>query len=247
MSDQRKQQLVEQYEDLALSMLMEDYAQAEGERLLREFEEAERNGGLPEMPEELDRKCRNLIETSFAKQARGQRLKKIVRMASKAAVYAAVFLGLSTITILSVDALRMPVLNFLMDQSGRYSTVIYQNDPVTQIPEGDPVLARFESNLPEGYQVIEKNTRNSHNAIYCENTNQDLLCLLKAQSNGGLNIDAEIKEYIDLDFSGYEAVFWEKDRYCLMWLKDDSQTVYTLVSTGLDESDFWEFAYMLVE
>lgn len=71
MSDQRKQQLVEQYEDLALSMLMEDYAQAEGERLLREFEEAERNGGLPEMPEELDRKCRNLIETSFAKQARG--------------------------------------------------------------------------------------------------------------------------------------------------------------------------------
>ena len=71
MSDQRKQQLVEQYEDLALSMLMEDYAQAEGERLLREFEEAERNGELPEMPEELDRKCRNLIETSFAKQARG--------------------------------------------------------------------------------------------------------------------------------------------------------------------------------
>lgn len=247
MSDQRKQQLVEQYEDLALSMLMEDYAQAEGERLLREFEEAERNGGLPEMPEELDRKCRNLIETSFAKQARGQRLKKIVRMASKAAVYAAVFLGLSTITILSVDALRMPVLNFLMDQSGRYSTVVYQNDPVTEIPEGDPVLARFESNLPKEYQIVDKSTRNSHGAVYCENTVQDLLCLLSTKSNGGLNIDAEITEYTDLNFSGYEAVFWEKDGYSLMWLDENTEIVYTLFANGLEENIFWEFAYMLVE
>lgn len=247
MSDQRKQQLVEQYEDLALSMLMEDYAQAEGERLLREFEEAERNGGLPEMPEELDRKCRNLIETSFAKQARGQRLKKIVRMASKAAVYAAVFLGLSTITILSVDALRMPVLNFLMDQSGRYSTVVYQNDPVTQIPEGDPVLARFESNLPEGYLVIESNISKINGYIYCENTEADSIYLFFTEAFGELNIDAEIAEYTDLSFSGYEAVSWEKDGYSLMWLDDDAEMVYTVFANGLDQNTFWEFAYMLVE
>lgn len=247
MSDQRKQQLVEQYEDLALSMLMEDYAQAEGERLLREFEEAERNGELPEMPEELDRKCRNLIETSFAKQARGQRLKKIVRMASKAAVYAAVFLGLSTITILSVDALRMPVLNFLMDQSGRYSTVVYQNDPVTQIPEGDPVLARFESNLPEGYQVVDSNIDNANGFIYCENADKRSINLFFTKAVGGLNIDAEVTEYIDLSFCGYEAVFWEKNGHNLMWLDDDSEIVYTLFSNGLDEISFWKSAYILVE
>lgn len=246
MSDQRKQQLVEQYEDLALSMLMEDYAQAEGERLLREFEEAERNGELPEMPEELDRKCRNLIETSFAKQARGQRLKKIVRMASKAAVYAAVFLGLSTITILSVDALRMPVLNFLMDQSGRYSTVVYQNDPVTEIPEGDPVLARFESNLPKGYQIIDANIHDANGYIYCADTDNNLLCIQNSKSSGGLNIDAEVAEYIDLDFSGHEAVFWKKDGYSLMWLDDNTEIVYTLFSNSLDEKTFWKFAYMLV-
>jgi len=162
-------------------------------------------------------------------------------------VYAAVFLGLSTITILSVDALRMPVLNFLMDQSGRYSTVVYQNDPVTQIPEGDPVLARFENNLPKGYQVVDSNIHEANGYIYCEDANHNLLCLQNSKSAGGLNIDAEVEEYIDLNFSGYEAVFWEKDRYCLIWLEDDLQTVYTLVSTGLDESTFWEFAYMLVE
>lgn len=247
MSDQRKQQLVEQYEDLALSMLMEDYAQAEGERLLREFEEAERNGELPEMPEELDRKCRNLIETSFAKQARGQRLKKIVRMASKAAVYAAVFLGLSTITILSVDALRMPVLNFLMDQSGRYSTVVYQNDPVTQIPEGDPVLARFESNLPDGYTIVDREDWDSNYSVIGEDLNNNTIHLKSSKSSGGLNIDAEVTEYIEKDFSGYEAVFWEKDGYSLMWLDDNVETVYTLFVNGLDDNAFWEFAYMLVE
>ena len=247
MSDQRKQQLVEQYEDLALSMLMEDYAHAEGERLLREFEEAERNGELPEMPEELDRKCRNLIETSFAKQARGQRLKKIVRMASKAAVYAAVFLGLSTITILSVDALRMPVLNFLMDQSGRYSTVVYQNDPVTEIPEGDPVLARFESNLPEGYRVVDRDIRKANTFIYCENEHSNSMYILGSKTGCGLNVDAEVTEYIDLNFVGCEAVFWAKDGYNLMWLEDSTQIVYTFFSNGLDEADFWEFAYMLVE
>lgn len=246
MSDQRKQQLVEQYEDLALSMLMEDYAEAEGERLLREFEEAERNGELPQMPEDLDRKCRNLIETSFAKQARGQRLKKIVRMASKAAVYAAVFLGLSTITILSVDALRMPVLNFLMDQSGRYSTVVYQNDPVTEIPEGDPVLTRFESNLPEGYRVENRNALGSYFTVFCENENQNSIYLKSTLAAGGLNIDAEVDVYVDLSFSGYEAVFWKKDGYSLMWLDDNTEIVYTLFANGLDENAFWKFAYVLV-
>lgn len=247
MSDQRKQQLVEQYEDLALSMLMEDYAQAEGERLLREFEEAERNGELPEMPEELDRKCRNLIETSFAKQARGQRLKKIVRMASKAAVYAAVFLGLSTITILSVDALRMPVLNFLMDQSGRYSTVVYQNDPVTQIPEGDPVLARFENNLPEGYRVVDIDAMGSYFTVFCKSENQDSIYLKSTLSVGGLNIDAEVTEYIDKDLSGHKAVFWDKEGYHLMWLDEETEIVYTLLATGLDENSFWKFAYTLAD
>lgn len=247
MSDQRKQQLVEQYEDLALSMLMEDYAQAEGERLLREFEEAERNGELPEMPEELDRKCRNLIETSFAKQARGQRLKKIVRMASKAAVYAAVFLGLSTITILSVDALRMPVLNFLMDQSGRYSTVVYQNDPVTQIPEGDPVLVRFENNLPKGYQVIDKDIYATNGFIYCENAIKESIYILYSETNCGLNIDAEITNYIDMDFAGRKAVFWDKEGYHLMWLEDDIHMVYTFLATDLDERSFWKLAYTVVE
>lgn len=71
MDDHRKQQLVEQYEDLALSLLMEDYADEEGERLLQDFKAAKRSGELPELPTTLDQKCRKIIDASFAKQNRG--------------------------------------------------------------------------------------------------------------------------------------------------------------------------------
>lgn len=247
MEDQRKQQLVEQYEDLALALLMDDYANEEGERLLREFEAAQQDGDLPEIPAELDRKCRKLINDAFVHQERRTWLKQIGHFTAKAAVVVLVMLGLSTVTVLSVDAIRTPVLNFLMDHSGRYSTVIYDNRTPEEIQGENSVISQLENNLPKGYRVTSKEVSDSVSRVVCEDDNKSIIYIHAIKTDAGLNVDAEVTEYTEVDFSGYEAVFWEKNGYTLMWLDDKTQVVYTFFADGLDINTFWETAYVLSE
>lgn len=70
----KKKKIIEapQY-DLANKILfdiLDDYANGEGKKILDEYEELERNGQLPEMPPELDAKCRRFIRSYCAKGRR---------------------------------------------------------------------------------------------------------------------------------------------------------------------------------
>lgn len=247
MHDERRQQLMEQYEEAAISLLMDKLAEAEGAGLLREFEEASQNGTAMEIPAELDAKCRKLIEETFAKQKRGLRLKRIVAPIAKAAVIVLLLLGLSTATVLSVDALRIPVLNFLADQSGRYSSVIFNNHSDAHDPASDNVAARLENNLPEGYSVVQNSIVGSSGTIVCSNAENHLIYLEVTQTECGLNVDTEDNEYTNAEFGDYQAVFQDKGGYHLRWLNENGQTVYTLVAKGISISEFWELAYAIAE
>lgn len=247
MRDEHRQQLVEQYEEAAISLLMDEYAEADGARLLQEYETAVQNKDLPEIPAELDEKCRKLIEKSFAKQERKMRLKRIRKFAAKAAMVVLTLFGLSTITVLSVDALRIPVLNFLMDQSGRYSTVVFGNNIDKEDVATNSTAIQFENNLPEGYQIVKNSFSGASGTITCEDSSNHIIYLQIAKTDGGLNVDTEGEEYQQQDFGEYAAAFKEKDGYYLMWLDRKSQTVYTLFANGLPIDAFWELAYATAE
>ena len=247
MRDEHRQQLVEQYEEAAISLLMDEYAEADGARLLQEYEAAVRNKDLPEIPVDLDEKCRKLIEKSFTKQEHKLRINRVRRIAAKAAVVVLTLFGLSTITVLSVDALRIPVLNFLMDQSGRYSTGAFDNNIDTEDAAADSTVIQFENNLPDGYEVVQYDFGDTSGLVLCVNKENNIIYLEVDRTTGGLNVDTEDSEYKELDFHGYSAAFQDKEGYSLMWLDDQRQTVYTLFANGLEESIFWRLAYAIAE
>lgn len=79
-----REQLQEEYEDALFALLMYDVAELEGRRA------AEENGRLlndpnARVPEELDRKCLQLINRHFLK-------KKLLRVAKRAGLLAAILL-----------------------------------------------------------------------------------------------------------------------------------------------------------
>lgn len=78
-------------EDDILARLMAEYAEQEGARLWREFEEARAGGEAPQMPESTDRKCRRRIEGEFARQKAQALGKPLLKFAERAA--AAVIVG----------------------------------------------------------------------------------------------------------------------------------------------------------
>ena len=52
-----------EYEDMAVSILLDEYTGLDVDQLLKEYDEAEKNGELPPIPEELDRRCRDLVRS----------------------------------------------------------------------------------------------------------------------------------------------------------------------------------------
>lgn len=244
MMDQRRQQLIEQYEDAALSLLMDEYANEEGERLLKEFEEAKKNGDLPDMPAELDAKCRKLIDQTFAKMERKECLKRIGRSVTKAAVLVFVLLGTLSTMVMSVEAFRVPILNFFFDESERFSSVKTNNSDVAEsINRG--IVYRFESNMPSGFVEIQKEIKDQYSSL-CYANDDNVISLSVVRSSGELIVDTENVETTTVEINGHSVVYIIKDGYQLMWVDEQEESICTLFVRGLDESTFWEFAYSII-
>ena len=79
MGDKRTEELRTQYEEAVVALFMDEYAQEHGKQLLAEFEEAQKNGAIPKISDELDRKCRDQIQKHFRQRRRLQRRKQLIR------------------------------------------------------------------------------------------------------------------------------------------------------------------------
>ena len=55
-----------QMQDMAVSILLDEYTQLDVAQLLKEYDEAEENGELPNVPDTLDAKCEEMIQREFA-------------------------------------------------------------------------------------------------------------------------------------------------------------------------------------
>lgn len=86
MSENKKLELLDQYDDVTFALLMDEYAEEEGARLRKEFEEAQAAGEVSDTSDALDEKCLQMIHRDFAKKRGKENVRKIIRMTSKVAV-----------------------------------------------------------------------------------------------------------------------------------------------------------------
>lgn len=248
MVDNRRQQLDEQYEEIRFSRLMDDYANDEGARLLQEFEQAQVNGDLPDIPAELDEKCRQLIDKSFSKQDRKAQATRIYKLAVKAAVVMLVLLGLSTITVMSVDALRIPVLNFFLRDNKRYSSLTTSEQNENTLIQEEITTKMLGIPIPDGYELVLQDFGDDGSVILCyQDEKNHIIKFQSTPSSQAINIDTEGIEVTEMEINCHDAVFIDKDGFRLVWIDLESEMIFELKATGLDINIFWELAYALAE
>ena len=247
MENKYEENLWEQVECLAFSVIMGEYAKEEGDRLLQEYEELEKNGELMEMPPELDQKCRELISKTLRKQQFVSWMKRTTKSLARVAILVLVLVGVASVTVLSVDSFRIPVLNFLMDESGKYSTVVFDSALPSEKSSVERIINNFESNLPEGYSVQRNQYTGTAGLIYCTNNNKDVIILELTAESKSIIIDTEDTNYTEVPFNELVAVFSSKDGLSLRWLDDANKLMYSLYASALDPDTFWELAYMITE
>ena len=248
MNDEHRQQLLDQYEEAALTLLMDEYAEADGVRLWKEFENAQRNGEVPEIPAELDAHCQKLIQNSLAHKNSKDKFHKVVRILGKVAVSVLVFLGLATTAVLSVDALRVPVLNFFLHHSEKFSSVTFHEPNEYEEIQCDVINKAKEVPLPDGYVLSQQVIGNDGSIkILYENNSEHIIALNVTPSIGQISIDTEAVNQIELKIYDFDAIFIEKDGYRVIWFDVENNFTYSLYADNLESDYFWKLVYRIAE
>ena len=245
--DQRKDQLIQQYEEAALGLLMEEYANAQGGLLLEKFRTEAEQGDMT-MPGELDAKCEKLISRAYGKTRCRRALAGIARTVGKVAVVAVALLGLASVTILSVEAWRVPVLNFFIDKGEGYGfvNVGYYNPALKK--QFEQILDKVCGAVPQGYEIIS-NPRVDEAAllIQMENKEGKLLTVEAVSESSSIKVDTEDAEVVEMDLNGRQGYFVAKDGAYIIWLDEGQHLVYSVYAQDLQPDEFWALVYSLAE
>lgn len=211
----------EQYEESAFAMKMEEYAEAEGKRLMEEYEQALAAGEVSAVPMELDAKCKRLIKREFKQQKYQLSVRNVWKKVGKVVAIFIVVFSLSAAVVMSVDALRIPIINFFMEHYDRY-TALYSNEAYkngsssSKSPE-ECILNR----IPLGYELVGFSDDESFYYVRFENEKGDILTFSEYPSTGELLVDTEDAIVSEMKIGENEALLIEKDGYELYWIMDD--------------------------
>lgn len=241
MSENKKLELLDQYDDVTFALLMDEYAEEEGARLRKEFEEAQAAGEVSDTPDALDEKCLQMIHRDFAKKRGKENVRKIIRMTSKVAVAVMVFLGILTTTVMSVDALRVPVFNFFIEHFDGFAAISTQDNQNTNIEDPYEVL---ESLIPSDYKQTQYFENASMSFAEYENATGATISLDVLTDGADMNIDTEGAKYMEAFLSEYRAMLIEKNGYELIWT-DETGTTYVFHSSNLSQKQILEICNTL--
>lgn len=242
MSENKKLELLDQYDDVTFALLMDEYAEEEGARLCKEFEEAQAAGEVTDTSDALDEKCLQMIHRDYAKKRGKDNVRKIIRMTSKVAVAVMVFLGLMTTMVMSVDALRIPVLDFIVEHFSEYSSITFESNDEPSAPH---VVDLFEKALPDGYTMVSNTFTEKLTLVAYQNENGDIAQLNVTPAGGEVRLDTEGASYSEIALYDYKAILLEENGYQVFWHDDKAGVVYTVQATALTKEQIIDICYTL--
>lgn len=243
MSENKKLELLDQYDDVTFALLMDKYAEEEGARLRKEFEEAQAAGEVSDTSDALDEKCLQMIHRDFAKKRGKDNVRKFIRMTSKVAVAVMVFLGVATATIFSVDALRIPVLSYLVEHFSKYSSIDFSGNSEEETLGS--VINPLPPLLPDGYFEIAYEEIDGLVSVMYENNEGRYILFTMTSATGEYWFDTEDAACENVTLGNYDALLIKEERLQMIWIDEDSQIIFSLVSNGLDEKAFYDICEAL--
>ncbi len=154
-NDKEKQQDI----DATAAWLMKQYALAVQEALQSETDDEE-------MPEELDKKCRELIKKEVKRQRYKQIAGKVGRFTCAAALTVVMLFGVVGILFTTVEAVRAPIIRFFIAQKEGHLEITDSGEEsdtrtLTNTTDFSEMNARLAKLLPEGYVQTDENVSNA--------------------------------------------------------------------------------------
>ena len=245
MNDTDRHSWAEQYEEAAFALMLEEFSEAEGKRLMEEYEQALAAGEVPEVPQELDAKCRKLIDREFEKQYRNQKMQSFWKSAKRVAAVGLAVLSVSAGLVMSVDAIRAPIMNFFMEKHDKYTAINFDEDHVHDAELNKPSYDPLAEVLPSDYDLVAFTEDESSVYIRYENNLKDNVILEIWQIGGELVVDTEDATMTEITFMGTHAILVEENGHELYWKQNEK--VYILSASSMIYDEFINIAEKIGE
>lgn len=249
MTDSRRTQLEEQFVDASLSLLLDECAEKQGAKWLEAYE----HSGIS-MPGELDKACTALIEKKQRSSQKEFLLRRTAGRAAKAAAIGIACLFICGNLILSVEALRVPLLNFCIDARRSFSSLTFQAEDPSDPADG---AVSLPITVPSGYRLSVKDHNHEDDALIHEDSNlflayQDdeghVLMIQTLPAKGSLSIDTENAEASRFLLNGMQAIHIQKEEDHMLrtiWIDPERQRLFDVSCNGLPDEAFEQYIYEL--
>jgi hypothetical protein len=209
--------LQEEYEDAFFRLLMADHAWVEGEELLRENEELQKdpaNQPTPLETQSFQRKLGKAIRSRDAKAAASSAYRMLGRVA---AVVAIALFATFLVSTVAVQAVRVSVLNFLIGFEDEY-TSLRLAAPVEPhgIVDANVFIswsdAYAPTYIPDGFRITSLSNTEHYKLISYMDGESNILHYSEFAGTAEINVDTENAQRVEtIAVQGFDGLFVEKD------------------------------------
>lgn len=241
-------ELQDRFADSALYMLMDQYAQEDGDILLQEY----RNNGPASMPDSMELHCRKTIQKAYHRTVIGSALRRAARWVACAMILFTFFFPLA----MHVEAFRIPVINYILKFGKGFTQITFTQDPVS-FDSSDLLIQMVTNALPDGYMMNleHRNTYNDRGVetvtsllLHLEHSNQSRFQVVVTKAAGSINIDSQDSVVTEMDLLGQPAILvTSADELKILWINEEQKLLYNITAYDTQPDIFWAFVHALSE
>lgn len=170
--------------------------------------------------EGLDKKILGMIKKYEKKEKRKRKLRLIKKVTLKAAVLIAVLMVGFAVTFSTVEAFRVTVINFIIEQKEKFSLIsLSENNNISVPTELDEKY--YPHYLPKGYEINSTFTNDSGVEISYINKNNEIINYSYFDKNTKAGIDTENTTETSVFINGIKGSIFSKNRYRTLVFKLD--------------------------
>jgi len=244
---QIRKKLYEEYEDSLFRLVMHDAGQHEGKLFLEEKEIL--NNDPESLPsEEAFQRFSQQLEAHLKKRRANIEKRHILKVITRSAVIILVVMVLSLTAVASVQALRVRVLNLLLDIQPKY-TSFQLKESGSSLGGGSPVVdwtkTYVPTYIPDGYQISNIANGDLFKKIVFENQDKDsLITYMELSEGNNPAVDTEnASVFKPISINGHEGtlvvknsmvtIVWEMDNYIFIIQTQTREEIAVKIAEGV--------------
>ena len=246
----RREKLIDNYEDALFAVLMDKVAEEEGAKL-REENQRLKEDPSAEVPEHVDAVARQTIRKAYASQNRRSALHVARRVLNTVAVLVLICSALFATAYAAFPDVRVQTLNLLIQSSNVASRLSLMNQDSTSghvsSPDESFILCGYS--IPEiaEFSVVEREEDKHGGWIKLEGSRNEAIRVSISNAKTEYIDDENSDRIENIVIHGYSGLLVEKgERTIVIWSEEDHGYYVMIVSINLNQELVLSFAESIV-